>query len=183
MVNTDKRQKRGATLWIMLAGLLIGLLISLTSHAATYATVSKNKVTRNELFRLQIITDQKASSDDLDLTTLNKDFYVDRPSFGTSVNIINGSRSVHSQWDVSIAATRSGIVTIPSFTINGQKTQPIAIQVGNDATLPRDHDIVEIDSTLDKSTLYPNESTLFHFKLLFKTDPSYLQDSEIIPLR
>ncbi|SHI46715.1 hypothetical protein VA7868_03765 [Vibrio aerogenes CECT 7868] len=161
--------------------MLAGLLISLTSYASTYATVSKNKVTKNELFRLQIITDTKASSDDLNLDPLRKDFYVDRPSFGTSVNIINGDRSVRSQWDVSIAATRSGILTIPSFTVGNEKTQPIAIQVGNDPTLPSDDEIVEIHSTLGQSTLYPNESTLLHVRLMLKTDTRHMQNPQIQP--
>ncbi|SHO54619.1 BatD family protein [Vibrio quintilis] len=174
-----KKQTKPVMMSILV--MLAGLLISLTSYASTYATVSKNKVTKNELFRLQIITDKKASSDDLNLDSLRKDFYVDRPSFGTSVNIINGDRSVRSQWDVSIAATRSGIITIPSFTVGNEKTQPIAIQVGNDPTLPGDDEIVEIHSTLGKSTLYPNESTLLHVRLMLKADTRHMQNPQIQP--
>ncbi|WP_038177810.1 BatD family protein [Vibrio rhizosphaerae] len=176
MVNRPRHSLQ-SIFWI----LLIGLMVSLNTQAATYATVSKNKVTRNELFQLQIITDQKASGDDVNFDKLTPDFFVNRPSFGTSTNIINGERSVRSEWDVSIAATRTGIVTIPSFEVNGEKTQPIAIQVVQDSTLPNDDDLIEIHSTLDKKTLYPDESTLLHVKMMVKVNPRRLQDTKITP--
>ncbi|MDW6005129.1 BatD family protein [Vibrio mangrovi] len=177
MVNRHQHSIRKSTLWI----LFISLMVSLNAQAATYATVSKNKVTRNELFQLQIITDQRASGDDVNFEQLKPDFFVNRPSFGTSTNIINGQRSVRSEWDVSIAATRTGVVTIPSFDINGEKTQPIAIQVVRDSMLPNTDDLIEIQSTLDKDTLYPDESTLFHVKMMVKINPRRLQDTKITP--
>ncbi|QMV16935.1 BatD family protein [Vibrio spartinae] len=176
MVNRPRHSLQ-RIFWI----LFIGLMVSLSTQAATYATVSKNKVTLNELFQLQIITDQKASGDDVNFEKLTPEFFVNRPSFGTSTNIINGQRSVRSEWDVSIAATRTGVVTIPSFEVNGEKTQPIAIQVVQDSTLPNDDDLIEIHSTLDKKTLYPDESTLLHVKMMVKVNPRRLQDTKITP--
>ncbi|EEX40000.1 BatD [Vibrio furnissii CIP 102972] len=157
-------------------------LISVSAQAATvYASVSKNKVVKNEVFQLTVVSDQKASGDDLDFSALDQDFFMSRPSFSSSMNIINGSRSNRSEWTVSLAANRLGVVTIPSFELHGAKTQPIAIQVTQDEQAPSSDDLVEVRSQLSRSTLYPNESALFKARLIIKADPRRLQDPKIAP--
>ncbi len=157
-------------------------LFSFSAQAASfYASVSKNKVVKNEVFQLRIVSDQKASSDDLDLSVLNKDFFLGRPSFGSSINIINGSRSNKSEWTVSLAANRIGYITIPSFELNGEKTQPITIEVSQDEQAPEISDLVEVQTQLSKSDLYPNESALLKARLIIKADPRRLQDPKVSP--
>ncbi len=157
-------------------------LFSISAQAASfYATVSKNKVVKNEVFQLRIVSDQKASSDDLDFSVLEKDFFLGRPSFGSSINIINGTRSNKSEWTVSLAANRIGFITIPSFELDGQKTQPISIQVAQDEQEPEISDLVEVQSQLSKSELYPNESALLKVRLIIKADPRRLQDPKVSP--
>lgn len=163
---------------------LITLLLSLCSlnaNAAFYASVSKNKVAKNEVFQLKVVSEDKASSDDIDFSALDKDFFMSRPSFGSSINIINGTRTNRSEWTVSLAANRVGIMTIPSFELNGEKTQPIAIQVTNDESAPDSDDLVEVKSQLSRTTLYPNESAILKARLIIKADPRRLQDPKIAP--
>ncbi|WJG23422.1 BatD family protein [Vibrio furnissii] len=177
-------QPRLSPLNHLLVGLstLLMCLISVSAHAATvYASVSKNKVVKNEVFQLTVVSDQKASGDDLDFRALDQDFFMSRPSFSSSMNIINGSRSNRSEWTVSLAANRLGVVTIPSFELHGAKTQPIAIQVTQDEQAPSSDDLVEVRSQLSRSTLYPNESALFKARLIIKADPRRLQDPKIAP--
>ena len=52
----------------------------------SYASVSKNKVVKNEVFQLRIVSDQKASADDIDFSVLSNDFFLGQPSFGSSRN-------------------------------------------------------------------------------------------------
>ncbi|MGI2879526.1 BatD family protein [Vibrio furnissii] len=177
-------QPRLSPLNRLLVGLstLLMCLISVSAHAATvYASVSKNKVVKNEVFQLTVVSEQKASGDDLDFRALDQDFFMSRPSFSSSMNIINGSRSNRSEWTVSLAANRLGVVTIPSFELHGAKTQPIAIQVTQDEQAPSSDDLVEVRSQLSRSALYPNESALFKARLIIKADPRRLQDPKIAP--
>ncbi|PNH93503.1 BatD family protein [Vibrio diazotrophicus] len=149
--------------------------------ASFYASVSKNKVVKNEVFQLRVVSDQKASSDDIDFTVISSDFLLGRPSFGSSINIINGTRSNKSEWTISLAATHIGIVTIPSFELNGQKTQPIAIQVAQDEQAPEVNDLVEVQTQLSTTELYPNESALLKARLIIKADPRRLQNPTVAP--
>lgn len=177
-------QPRLSTLNRLVIGLstLLMCIVSLSAQAANfYASVSKNKVAKNEVFQLTVVSDQKASGDDIDFSVLDNDFFMSRPSFSSSVNIINGSRSNRSEWTVSLAANRLGVVTIPSFELNGARTQPIALQVTQDEQAPNSDDLVEVRSQLSRSTLYPSESALFKARLIIKADPRRLQDPKIAP--
>tara|TARA_Y100001956_G_scaffold35617_1_gene34969 strand:+ start:511 stop:2151 length:1641 start_codon:yes stop_codon:yes gene_type:complete len=173
--------KRNTFFFVSLLSMLFALVSPSSLAANISVTVSKNKVVKNEVFQLRIVVDEKVSSDDLDLSVLEKDFYVGRPSFGTSLNIINGSRSTRSEWNISLAAQRLGTATIPSFTIDGSQSQPISIQVSMDSDEPKVSDLVALQSTINKQTLYPNESALLKTRLIIKADPRRLQNPSVIP--
>ncbi|WFB50397.1 BatD family protein [Vibrio coralliilyticus] len=164
---------------------LLALALAFASPAAmaanVWATVSKNKVVKNEVFQLRVVVDEKVSSDDIDFSALEKDFYVGRPSFGSSINIVNGDRSTRSEWNLTLAAQTLGVANIPAFTVNGASSKPIAIQVTTDTDEPKVSDLVELRSSLDKTTLYPNESASLRTRLIIKADPRRLQSPNVIP--
>ncbi|MFN3016999.1 BatD family protein [Vibrio coralliilyticus] len=164
---------------------LVVLALSFVSPAAmaanVWATVSKNKVVKNEVFQLRVVVDEKVSSDDIDFSALEKDFYVGRPSFGSSINIVNGDRSTRSEWNLTLAAQTLGVANIPAFTVSGASSKPIAIQVTMDTDEPKVSDLVELRSSLDKTTLYPNESASLRTRLIIKADPRRLQSPNVIP--
>lgn len=160
---------------------LLSALVSSSVFATTVvATVSKNKVVQNEVFQLRIVADKKVSSDALDLTSLEQDFYLGRPSFGSSINIINGDRSTRSEWNVTLAAQRLGVATIPAFTIDGASSQPIKVQVSVDNDMPKVSDLVEVQNSLSNDQLYPNESTQLTTRLIIKAAPHRLQNPNIV---
>lgn len=162
--------------------LLLGAFSSFSALAANaVASVSQNSVTKDEVFLLKVTTDEKVSSNALDLTALQKDFYVGTPSFGSSMRIINGSRSVSSEWNITLAPLRLGQIQIPSFDIEGAKTKPITINVAVNKSAPTQHDMAEFQLNLSKSSLYPQETAELDVKLIIKADPRRLQDPKIAP--
>ncbi|MGI9886826.1 BatD family protein [Vibrio chagasii] len=166
----------------ILLTLILGAFSSFPALAATaVASVSQNSVTKDQVFLLRVATDEKVSSDALDLTTLQQDFYVGTPSFGTSMRIVNGSRSVSSEWNISLAPLRLGKVQIPSFDIEGAKTKPITINVAVNKAAPTQHDMAEFQLNLSKESLYPQEVAELDVKLIIKADPRRLQDPKIAP--
>ena len=162
--------------------LLLGAFSSFSALAATaVASVSQNNVTKDQVFLLRVATDEKVSSDALDLTALQQDFYVGTPSFGSSMRIVNGSRSVSSEWNISLAPLRLGKIHIPSFDIEGAKTKPITINVAVNKAAPTQHDMAEFQLNLSKDSLYPQEVAELDVKLIIKADPRRLQDPKIAP--
>ncbi|MEZ9519669.1 BatD family protein [Vibrio splendidus] len=166
----------------MLLTLLIGVFSSHSVFAATaVASVSQNSVTKDEVFLLRVATNEKVSSGALDLTPLQKDFYVSTPSFGSSMRIVNGSRTVSSEWNITLAPLRLGRLDIPSFDIEGAKTQPITINVAVNKAAPKQSDMAEFQLNLSKDSLYPQEVAELDVKLIIKADPRRLQDPKIAP--
>lgn len=168
-------------LTVALFTLLATLVSPLALATNVLATVSKNKVVKNEVFQLRIVVDKKVSSDALDFSSLEQDFYLGRPSFGSSVNIINGDRSTRSEWNITLAPQRLGVATIPAFTLDGASSKPIEIQVSVDNNEPKISDLIEVQSQLSKSQLYPNESATLTTRLIVKADPRRLQNPNVIP--
>ncbi|WP_333912193.1 BatD family protein [Vibrio coralliirubri] len=166
----------------VLLTLLLGAFSSFSALAANaVASVSHNSVTKDEVFLLRVATDEKVSSDALDLTALQQDFYVSTPNFGSSMRIVNGSRSVSSEWNISLAPLRLGKIQIPSFDIEGAKTKPITINVAVNKAAPTQHDMAEFQLNLSKNSLYPQEVAELDVKLIIKADPRRLQDPKIAP--
>ncbi|TVU65979.1 protein BatD [Vibrio atlanticus] len=166
----------------ILLTLLIGVFSSHSVLAATaVASVSQNSVTKDEVFLLRVATDEKVSSGALDLSPLQKDFYVSTPRFGSSMRIVNGSRTVSSEWNITLAPLRLGRFEIPSFDIDGAKTQPITINVSVNKAAPKQSDMAEFQLNLSKYSLYPQEVAELDVKLIIKADPRRLQDPKIAP--
>ena len=163
---------------------LLSLGLSMNSvHAATTASasVTQNRVTKDEVFVLRVSVNEKVSSDALTLDALTNDFYIGRPSFGSSMNIINGTRTVQSEWTVTLAPLRAGSLTIPSFTIEGAKTRPIPIKVSINKLAPTQNDMAEFELELNTTQLYPGENGQLGVTLVIKADPRRLQNPKIAP--
>ncbi len=161
---------------------LAALLFSPVSLALTVqASVSKNKVAQNEVFQLRIVADERVTSDAIDFEVLNQDFYLSQPSFGTSISSVNGTRTMRSEWNISLASDKLGIARIPAFSIQGKKTQPIAIQVVKADQAIASKDLVDLQVDIDNRTLYPSESALLTLRLVVKSSPRRMRNPRIFP--
>ncbi|GEA51742.1 hypothetical protein VIN01S_25460 [Vibrio inusitatus NBRC 102082] len=160
--------------------LVTGLACSFSSWALNVtASVSKTSVSKDEIIQLKVAADEKLDGSKINFDTLSDNFYVGRPSFSSSVNIINGKRSDSSIWTVSIAPQKTGAVTIPSFKVNEATTTPITLNVTVGEQMPNTDDIIEVRSKIGKKELYPNESTKLDARIIVKVDPRRLQNPNL----
>ena len=150
------------------------------SYAQAIATVSKNQITENEVIQLMISVDESADQSKFDPSQLGTDFRSGQVSFGSSRSLVNGDYSVQSQWTLSIAPTKMGILTIPSMEVAGQKTNPISIRVTKDATAPKSSDVIKVSGELTKDELYEGETAQFNAKIAIFADIRRLKDPNII---
>ena len=86
-----------------------------------------------------------------------------------------------SEWNITLAPLRLGRLEIPSFDIEGAKTQPITINVAVNKAAPKQSDMAEFQLNLSKDSLYPQEVAELDVKLIIKADPRRLQDPKIAP--
>lgn len=164
--------------------LFLGLILALVSEyslASLTATVSKNKVAKGEVFQLKVIADERLSSDDIDFSVLEQDFFIGRPNFAMSVNSFNGKSAIRSEWNLSLAALRAGVLSIPSFTVGGNQTDTLYITSTVDPNETTQDELIEYQSQLNKSQLYPEEIAKFDTRLIIKTNLRRLQNPQITP--
>ncbi|CCN70248.1 conserved hypothetical protein [Vibrio nigripulchritudo SFn118] len=149
------------------------------ANTVATATVNRTTVNKDEVFQLKVAVNTRASNNAVDFSVLQPNFYMGRPSFSSAQRYINGRSSVSSEWTVALAATKTGILTIPSFEIEGAKTAPIAIQVTNNTQGRTQDDIIQFTASLDKDELYEGERTQLHARLIIKADLRRLQNTNI----
>ncbi|MBQ4862562.1 protein BatD [Pseudoalteromonas sp. MMG013] len=159
----------------MVMRLLIPLFLIMSSYSVAAferlsASVDKNPVLVGEYFTLTIEADGKVSGSQPDASALAQKFVVSPMSVGSRTNIINGSMSSQTTWQMQLLARTAGTFTIPSFTVNGKSSQPISLKViarSQDGTAQED---IFIKTTLSPETLYVQQAGLYTVKLYIGKD-------------
>lgn len=118
------------------------------------ATVDRNPVMVDESFVLEIVANDSVDADALDTSPLLKDFVVGRTSTSHQTQIINFNTSRTTRWSTVLIPRQPGIYTIPAFTIEGQSSQPVRLEVlpvsqskaaqGQDVYLTTEVDLQEV---------------------------------------
>ncbi len=117
------------TMWLMII-----LLAILTSHNALAdsltAKVDRDVVGEQETIQFTLTHDPQISTGTPDFSGLRKDFdIVQGPSRMSNSRWINGRSSSSTEWNLMLLPKRTGNLTIPALTINGQTSKPLAIKV------------------------------------------------------
>ncbi|CAM2975607.1 BatD family protein [Vibrio mytili] len=144
------------------------------------ASVNKTQAVKNEVINLRVSADTELNSDALDFTPLEDDFFLGQPRYGRSSNNINGHTSVRTEWSISIAPMKEGILTIPSFSVNGMRTEPIKLTVSANPSEPNIDDMFSFNMSIDSHTLYPQQAANLRMELLIKADTRRLDSPKII---
>lgn len=104
--------------------------------AAVRARLDRQAISIDETVNLSIEADGALNSfAGLDTSTLEKDFSIVNQSTSSNFQIINGSSKATKTWHIELEPKHAGKLTIPSFTIRGEKTVPITVTVTNKAQI------------------------------------------------
>ncbi len=161
---------------------LTSVLSSISAMAQSLeASVNKTQAVKNEVINLRIMADTELSSDAIDFSVLDKDFFLGQPRYGRSSNNINGRKYLRTEWSISIAPMKEGVLTIPSFAVDGMSTEPIKLRVTASQTEPDLDDLFSFSMSVDNHTLYPQQSANLRMRLIIKADTRRLDNPKIIP--
>lgn len=112
---------------------LLMLSLVLFSQFALANTISvktdRQTVEMGDIISLSIQTDFQAKGKELDLSELKKRFDVINQQQSNQIQIVNGSYSSFTLWQIQILPKQVGNLTIPAFTIDGVKSKPYTINV------------------------------------------------------
>lgn len=148
------------------------LFIAPATLAATslVATVDKNPVMMGEELLLQIELDEKVSGNQIDFSVLANDFNFSAPAISQSMQIINGRSSQSTRWQLSLFAKKTGSFVIPSFEVEGLRSEPISLTVVAADPNGTGSDELFIQSSLSSNELYVQQLVYYDVKIFFSGD-------------
>lgn len=107
---------------------LLCCLIPLPTLAALQAYVDRNPVPQDESFTLTLESNGDVDGSP-DFSPLRQDFDIGQQGKQSSMEVVNGSVTRKTQWQVSLMPKRSGQLQIPSIGVGGQFSRPLTITI------------------------------------------------------
>ncbi len=159
----------------MVNRIVIGLLAILFTgqvYAVTQiqATVDRNPVMQGEYFVLNVTANADLNAGSLDTSILLKDFIVGRTSVGRSTQIVNFDSSKETRWQVLLSAKNPGTVTIPAFTMEGVKSNPINLTVAKAGSQPQQMRNLFVEGQLSTNEAYVGQLITYKVKLFLAAE-------------
>lgn len=159
-----------------LAGLTLSLLLSTTALAGKLsATVNRTEIANNESLALDISL-QGDSSARLDTRELEQNFIILNRNESSSISIINGSASSSTTWHFELMPRKVGNLLIPSFNINGEFSEAIAIKVTPAPKNPvQERQNIFTETELLDKKIYVQQQAIIAWRLVSRLNISDLQ--------
>ena len=167
----------------IIALFLLWMLPASAMSAELTSSVDRNSISINETLTLTLRYDDRAGGDALDMEALRQDFDVlsMRPQTSNSVSIVNGSYSQQTQttWTVTLAPRREGTLIIPSFNVDGNVSNAIAIEVSQSSAGAARETPMLVTLETDNSQAYVGQQVLITVELLAQENVSNLSGGQL----
>lgn len=135
------------------------------------ASVDKNSILLDESIRLTVVASGNADKDVLDFSELSNDFNLSTPSFSQSTQIINGDMTRTVSWSLNLYPKQIGTFNIPSFEVDGSRSQPFKIEVlpvtAANVNQPREFFVT---SEIDAQSIFLQQQILYTVKIHLSRD-------------
>ncbi|MBI1195231.1 MAG: hypothetical protein GC138_05245 [Gammaproteobacteria bacterium] len=158
-----ERLKRVSTLLL----LACALTAPVSTWAALRAYVDRNPVAEDETFTLTLESDDGLDGSP-DLGPLRRDFDIRDQARSSSINIVNGSMSRKTQWQISLMAKHGGRITIPGIRVGGAETNPISLEVTAADQAPSSANgggALFVDVSLEPKSVYVQQQAVYTVRL------------------
>lgn len=141
-------------------GLALLLLVPTFCFASAKALLDRDQISLSESVNMEISAD-KESSQNPDLSVLNKDFDIGSTGKTVSVEMINGHIKQEARWVISLIPKRAGTLTIPSITIGSEKTTPVQLTVLNKPVAQHASEDFFIETSIEPKEAYEQQAVVY----------------------
>lgn len=164
----------------LLALLLIFFTLSSSVRADNLtASVDRNVISLQETLTLTLRFSAQ-TSEVPNYSALQNDFDVLSTQQSNQMRIINGAMESYTDWRVVLAPKRVGTLTIPAFTVKGERSDPINITVESQSQAPQNtSQDVFVEAKVEKNSVYVQEQILLTLRLYTSIN---LTGAELQPL-
>ena len=160
--------------------LLTCIGISPAWAADMVASVDRTEVGRNDAVTLQIHYSDMAGFGSPDWSVLDKDWDIVDQNQSQQMQFVNGRNNSSTDWTLMLIPKRTGSLQIPVIEYRGNKTQPITIQVSDQATTaPSSTDNFYFEVEVSGGIHYVQEQILYIERLYYTVNHDDANLSEL----
>ncbi len=145
--------------------------LSLADVDQLTASVDKNSILLDESIRLTVVASGSADKNAIDFSKLSNNFSLSTPSFSQSTQIINGDMTRTVSWSLNLYPKQIGTFDIPSFEVNGKRSQPFKVNVlpitSANTNQPREFFVT---SEIDAQNIFLQQQILYTVKIHLSRD-------------
>jgi len=116
----------------LLACLFSLCLVSVSQAASVTAILAQKQINQDETVSLTIRIDSQQQGVNPDFSGLEQDFDMLSRSQRSQIQIINGKKTAYTDWVLTLAPKRSGILIIPAIQVGNARSQPVPLTVRTD---------------------------------------------------
>lgn len=150
--------------------IIFGVVINTAVFATIQTQIDKTSIATDEMVTLTITsTDHLSLSPDLD--PLKNEFYVVGTSQNSSINIVNGSTNIETQWQIGLMPKHEGELQIPVLTVGKERTTVQLVHVSKAGTanmLPvTTNSDIYLESSVTPKEAFIQEQFVYTVKLYF----------------
>lgn len=135
------------------------------------ASVDRNTVLLDESIELSITARGSADRSAINFDALQNDFNVSTPSISQSTQVINTTMTRSVTWRVNLYPKDTGVFTIPSFEIEGNRSNSFAVTIlpvnAKNQSEPRDY---YVEASLNNDSVYLQQQLLYTIKIYLSKD-------------
>lgn len=152
--------------------------LSWACSAEFTAQVDRSTISINETLTLTLSTDEQVDSRSVEFSSLTSDFEILGTSPQSSLSIVNGRQSALTRWVVTLLPKTTGQLTIPAFSLNGETTSPINVEVTEVSQRVGDSPITA-QLEVNNPTIYVNEELIVTISLISSPEVSSLSGEQL----
>ncbi|TGD74783.1 protein BatD [Mangrovimicrobium sediminis] len=141
------------------------LLLGPAARAAVNAAVDRNNVALGDTLVLTLTATADENLQGVDTSHLAADFEILSSNTRSSISIINGTRTEKRELTLEIAPRRTGVLAIPPFSISGQRTQALRIQVRDAPQMDPGSETVLFSAEVDRKQVYVQGQVLLTLRI------------------
>ncbi len=157
---------------------LLTLLTAFNLQAGTLsATPDRTQLGPDETLTLSIQYDA-STDEEPDTRELEQQFSILSRNTSSNIQIINGDISRKTIWYYELAPRKSGTLLIPGFTINGDISEAVAIEVSVKSNSPsqqssgQPEQSIYTETELDKERVYIQQQAVITWRLVYRRNIS-----------
>jgi hypothetical protein len=161
------------------AFILLAIVATFNVQAGTLsATADRTRLSTNETLTLTVQYDTN-TDDEPDTRELEQLFTILGRTKSSSIQIINGDASTATTWSYELMPRKPGTLSIPRFTLNGDSSEAISIEVTAkpDSGTGQNQQNIYAETVLDKDHVFVQQQAVITWRLVSRfniSEPQFL---------